>query len=265
MRVISRQEWGAQYGRGNDVSANLPWDEAVTHTEAGAVRKQDWEELANGPVLVSNTEFQHIRSVERFHAVTRGWDGIGYSFFITFDGTVFEGRGWGRSGAHTEGRNSTAAGICFQGHGDLQSATEAQIASYRWLIGEGIRVGALKPNPRIGSHHEYSQKGKTCCGLLIRKQLHRLTGVTGPVTNTKEWDEMASKAEIEQAAYNGAKVAIDEYMEAESKAGDAHPKSPVGMLRSLHRSLIENPDRREGDPATAVQAIREGVAKLLQR
>lgn len=189
-RIVPRSEWGAQYGDGNDVSANLPWGEAVMHTEAGAVRKQDWEALANGPALVATTEAQHMRNVERFHAVTRGWDGVGYSFFIMFDGTIFEGRGWGRSGAHTEGRNSTAAGICFQGHGDLQEATEAQWASARWLIGEGVRLGHLKPNPRIGSHHEYSQKGKTCCGLKIRPHLSRLHGITGPTPEPPKDDDM---------------------------------------------------------------------------
>jgi len=179
-RIVSRQEWGARYGNGNDVSANLPWGEAVAHTEAGAVRKEDWAKLGGGLDFASISEKQHMRNVENYHVNTRGWTGIGYSFVIAHDGTIFEGRGWGRSGAHTEGRNSTAAGVCFMGHGDLQPATEAQIQAFRWLLGEGIRLRKMKSDPRIGSHHEYSQKGKTCCGLMIRPHLDRLRGVTGP-------------------------------------------------------------------------------------
>lgn len=187
-RIVPRSEWGARYGNGNDVSARLPWSEVVIHTEAGALRPEDWAELEGkqaeyAALNASLSERQKVQAVERFHAVTRGWDGIAYSFFVTFDGTVFEGRGWGRSGAHTEGRNSTAAGVCLQGHGDIQKATEAQWAAVAWLIGEGIRLGKLTPRPKASGHRDYSQKGKTCPGNLIYPQIpNRLANIAGPTT-----------------------------------------------------------------------------------
>lgn len=190
-RVISRAEWGARYGRGNDVTRNEPMGEVVVHTEAGAVRKEDWpvlEELAASTLSLS--EAQKIRAIESYHAGTLGWNGIGYSFLVFPDGTVAEGRGWGRSGSHTEGRNSTAVGLCFLGHGDLQPATEAQWASSRWLIGEGIRGGHLRPNPKISGHRNYSKKGKSCPGNLIYPHIGRLRGITGPVDLDPEGPEM---------------------------------------------------------------------------
>ena len=39
-----------------------------------------------------------------------GWDDIGYSFMIGGDGSVFEGRGWDRVGAHTYGFNKRSLG-----------------------------------------------------------------------------------------------------------------------------------------------------------
>ena len=42
---------------------------------------------------------------------SKGWSDIGYSFLIGGDGRVYEGRGWGRVGAHTYGYNSRAYGI----------------------------------------------------------------------------------------------------------------------------------------------------------
>lgn len=185
-RIVSRSEWGARHGNGNDVSRNMPWGEVVFHTEAGAIRKEDWEVIeayANGVDVSSVSEKQWMLNVENFHVNTRGWNGIAYSFLISFDGTIYEGRGWGRQGAHTENRNSTAAGVCFRGHGDLQEATPAQIASAQWLIGEGIRLGKLKPNPKISSHSDYSLKGKTCCGLKIRPILGVFKNITGPSTS----------------------------------------------------------------------------------
>lgn len=176
-RVIPRSEWGSRYGRGRDVSNLLPWDEVVIHTEAGAVRPQDWPAITAAAWTMSLTEQQHVQAVERYHSVTLGWDGAGYSFLFSRDGSIFEGRGWGRSGAHTEDRNSTAAGFCFLGHGDLQPATEAQWLAAEWLIREGIRLGKLRARPKITGHRNYSRKGKTCPGNLIYPHIGRLRGL----------------------------------------------------------------------------------------
>lgn len=201
-RIVPRSEWGAKHGRGHDVSAKLPWNEVVVHTEAGALRPQDWAELTGkaaeyAALNAAMTEIQKIRAIESFHAVTRGWDGIAYSFLFTFDGTIFEGRGWGRSGAHTEGRNSTAAGFCFLGHGDVQPATEAQWASAEWLIAEGKRLGHITPSAKVSGHRDYSLKGKTCPGTLIYPRLDRLRKPTKPTVTDEEID-MATAAELER-------------------------------------------------------------------
>lgn len=181
MRIITRSEWGAKHGRGNDVGGKLPWGEVVIHTEAGAIRKEDWPGVLEWAALnLSLTEKQKLLAIENFHVKTRGWNGIAYTFLVFPDGTIGEGRGWGRSGGHTEGRNSTAAGICLIGHGDKQPATEAQWAAMRWLIAEGVTTGKLKPMPAIGTHAKYSTKGKTCPGTLIAPHVvARLGGISG--------------------------------------------------------------------------------------
>lgn len=204
-RIVSRNEWNAKYGRGADVSSRLPWGEVVVHTEAGAVRPGDWPAVTAAAKVMSLTEKQHIQAIERYHSATLGWQGVGYSFLISRDGTIFEGRGWGRSGAHTETRNSTALGVCFLGHGDVQPATEAQWSAARWLIAEGIRLGHLTLNPKISGHRNYSKKGKTCPGNLIYPHIQtRLAGITGnkPVDPPapivpEDWFTMATKEDLE--------------------------------------------------------------------
>lgn len=47
---------------------------------------------------------------------TRKWSDIGYNFLVGEDGNVYEGRGWGKTGAHTVGYNSKSVGICFIGN-----------------------------------------------------------------------------------------------------------------------------------------------------
>jgi hypothetical protein len=184
----TREDWGSQYGDGTDVHYRLPWNEVVIHTEAGAVRDEDWLLLNNlDPslaLMLSMDEAAHMRAIEHYHSVTLGWDGVGYSFVIFPDGTICEGRGWGQQGAHTETRNATAAAFCFTGHGDLMPATPMQWAAARWLIGDGIRVGALTPNPIISGHRNYTKKGKSCPGDLIYPHIQtKLKGIYAPV----EW------------------------------------------------------------------------------
>lgn len=205
LRIIPRSEWGAKHGRGGDATSKLPWGEAVIHTEAGAVRTGDWPEITAAAAVMSLTEQQHVQAVERYHAVTLGWNGIGYSFFITRDGSIFEGRGWGRQGSHTETRNSTAVGICFAGHGDVQPATEAQWLAAEWLIREGIRLGHLTAAPKITGHRQYSTKGKTCPGGLIFPLLGRLRNLTAapkppPAPPTPAPDEELTMAQAEELA-----------------------------------------------------------------
>ena len=57
-------------------------------------------------------DIHSIHSVGRL--CSQGWSDIGYSFLIGGDGRVYEGRGWGRVGAHTYGYNSRAYGIRYQ-------------------------------------------------------------------------------------------------------------------------------------------------------
>lgn len=193
MKVVTRAEWGAPPLNAAKVPG--PYVEAVIHTEAGAVLPGDWAELTVLAETLSLTEKQHAQAVDRYHREVRGWPGgFGYSFMIERDGTIIEGRGWLRKGAHTQqGRNTTAVGICFAGHGDLQEASEAQWLAAAWLIGEGIRLGVLIPDPPVNGHREYAPK--SCPGNKVYGHLDRLRGITGP-TNPEEFtmDQEATEA-----------------------------------------------------------------------
>jgi len=235
VNVITRAQWGAGPKRGSDVSPKLPWAEVVIHTEAGSQRSPASE----------GTEKGWIRAIEAFHVgPSRGWDGIAYSFLIAPSGRIFEGRGWGRSGAHTEGRNSIAAGICFLGHGDKWPATDAQWESARWLIREGIRLNKLKPAPLITTHAIYSGKGKSCPGTLIAPHVAtRLGGITGPDkgdTMTPAQEAKLDKA-LAEAAAAGLRAAHCEQLLAEVLSAlnvrptDGKRPYPVRAIESLTR------------------------------
>lgn len=80
----------------------------------------------------------NFNDVHAFHRDSRGWLGIGYNYWIGFDGTVYEGRGLSQ-GAHVKGYNEKLIGIGFQGdYDDLNgSMPDAQynagVELIKWL------------------------------------------------------------------------------------------------------------------------------------
>ena len=55
-----------------------------------------------------------VHDIDRWHR-QRGFDCIGYHFYITVDGTIWTGRPLNRIGAHCKGYNTHSIGICYEG------------------------------------------------------------------------------------------------------------------------------------------------------
>lgn len=64
---------------------------------------------------------------------TTYWSGIGYNYFITFDGIIYEARGL-HVGAHTSGYNNRSIGIGFQGDFQFQQMTDTQLQAGAALL-----------------------------------------------------------------------------------------------------------------------------------
>jgi hypothetical protein len=99
-----------------------------------------------------------IVDIHNFHKNTKKWSGIGYNYFITFDGRILEGRGK-NIGAHCENYNSNTLGICFQGNFDEQHMTDAQVKAGGWLIAQLVREYGITLNDVVG-HRDLA---KTAC------------------------------------------------------------------------------------------------------
>lgn len=71
--------------------------------------------------------------------LARGFRGIGYHYYITRDGTVYNTRPIECVGAHTKGHNSHSLGICLEGGLDIDgipkdTRTSAQRSALRQLV-----------------------------------------------------------------------------------------------------------------------------------
>ena len=80
----------------------------------------------------------------------RSWFGIGYNYWIGFDGTIFEGRGMMRGAQAGAFWNGRSIGIGYQGHFDHQQMTEEQVESGAWLNAKLVYTENLRLSAIIG-------------------------------------------------------------------------------------------------------------------
>lgn len=76
-----------------------------------------------------------VEEVNRWH-LERGWTGIGYHFYIRKDGKVYRGRPEWAVGAHAQGHNSRAVGICCEGSYMTETMPQAQFDALVGLVRE---------------------------------------------------------------------------------------------------------------------------------
>jgi hypothetical protein len=98
------------------------------------------------------------------------WKANEYNYVIHMDGRVAEFAGAYRA-AHCAGRNDSSYGILFL-NGNSDPCTDAQVASYRWLI------GCLKWTQAISNQAwqvQHGQVAATACPGRIKERWQELT------------------------------------------------------------------------------------------
>ena len=116
-----------------------------------------------------NQEAAEVLAIHKFHRDGNGWAGIGYNFVITQNGNIYEGRGWGRIGAHagtTEG-NRTSIGVAFLLDGYKSEPTPAAADAFRQLRAHGIEEGWLAAGHAVKLHRDW--KPTDCPGPVLAR------------------------------------------------------------------------------------------------
>jgi N-acetyl-anhydromuramyl-L-alanine amidase AmpD len=94
-----------------------------------------------------------INVIRQWH-IERGFNDVGYHFFIKNNGVIEKGRDIHVVGAHCKGENTNSVGICL--HGNKQFSNMQFMALSRLL--ESLVV--IFPEITIHGHNEFSSK--TC-------------------------------------------------------------------------------------------------------
>lgn len=99
-------------------------------------------------------EHDNIETIREWH-LARGWNDVGYHFFIRKDGAIEKGRDVSIVGAHCIGHNHDSIGICLSGEKEFTLDQYIALGALIQII--NIEYGALEVYP-----HNHFNKDKTC-------------------------------------------------------------------------------------------------------
>ena len=151
--IISRSQWGAKAWRGGVYSATM------------SERRYFLVHYHGGPPPQSTGKWVP-KNVEAIH-LGNGWSGVGYNFLVGQDGTIYEGRGWDKVGAHCPGRNRDGIGV-YVAIGGNQSPTDAAMRSVVALYREANRRAGRTLTK--GVHGDYY--ATACAGPKLTAWVH---------------------------------------------------------------------------------------------
>jgi len=112
-------------------------------------------ERKNTDIIIVHHSLSHkdttIDEVKQWHA-DRGFDDIGYHFFIPWGGQYQRGRDIRLVGAHAKGKNGNSIGICFAGDFRKYGPSSSQINEFVVLVN---CLKTVYGNLDIVPHREY--------------------------------------------------------------------------------------------------------------
>ena len=101
-----------------------------------------------------------VDTIRDWH-LAKGWNDIGYHFYIDLDGTINKGRDIDKIGAHCKGHNRNSIGICYCGGVESDGKTPKDTRTQEQkdsLLNVLKTLKAMYPEAVIYSHSEFATK-----------------------------------------------------------------------------------------------------------
>lgn len=159
--IIPRAAWGARAPK-EPKTLSTPVRYAFIHHTVGPAPTTESGEQAE------------MRNIQNFHQNDRGWSDIAYNFLIMPSGRVYEGRGWNRVNAATQGFNSNSLAFCWVGNYETSAPTQASMDAGRALLAQAIRDGYLTADFTLRGHRDAPGAATDCPGKYLYARLAEL-------------------------------------------------------------------------------------------
>ena len=101
-----------------------------------------------------------VAEIRKWH-LARGFNDIGYHFYIDLYGEIHKGRDISKIGAHCKGHNRNSIGICYCGGVEADGKTPKDTRTEKQkdaLLSVLYTLKALYPKAKIYSHNEFANK-----------------------------------------------------------------------------------------------------------
>ena len=101
-----------------------------------------------------------VDTIRDWH-LAKGWNDIGYHFYVELDGTIKKGRDIDKIGAHCKGHNRNSIGICYCGGVETDGKTPKDTRTQEQkdsLLHVLKTLKAMYPEAVIYSHNEFAAK-----------------------------------------------------------------------------------------------------------
>ncbi|XP_062404304.1 N-acetylmuramoyl-L-alanine amidase [Sardina pilchardus] len=158
--MIPRCMWGAKASKGIPARLSPPLHFLYVHHT----------EVPSRPCLTFQQCSRDMRAMQRFHQEERGWQDIGYSFVVGSDGYMYEGRGWGRLGAHTRNHNAFGYGVAFIGNYSASLPTRHSLGLVRHRLATcGVTGHFIQANYTVQGHRQVVDT--TCPGDALYSEI----------------------------------------------------------------------------------------------
>jgi N-acetylmuramoyl-L-alanine amidase len=156
--IRTRSQWGSRSTSLTWMPSQPPSGFAVHHTFGARCTTQ----------AACDTQ---MRSIQNFHMNSNGWADIGYNFCVGDPGQIYEGRGFGRQGAHAPGFNARALGHCFFGDHTSVLPTAIALSNTRAFIDCTRARGWLTSGHWVSTHRGDRQSNTACPGNALQNNV----------------------------------------------------------------------------------------------
>ena len=106
-------------------------------------------------------QYISVDTIRDWHVNGRGWNDIGYHFYIDLDGNILKGRDIAKIGAHVAGHNRYSIGICYCGGVEEDGKTPKDTRNEKQkeaLLAVLRTLKAMYPDASIHSHRDFAKK-----------------------------------------------------------------------------------------------------------
>ena len=108
-------------------------------------------------------QYCDVETITRWHKA-RGFNTIGYHFFISREGTICIGRPLSTAGAHCKGHNAHSIGICYEGGlNEKGEPADTRTLAQRLAMQDLVRQLLTRyPSATVHGHCEFAAKACPC-------------------------------------------------------------------------------------------------------